>query len=1060
MKLVNKTGYLKGAKTAKNPVNIIPSNLITTQGMAFPIKANGKTLYPNTGQYKFNTPYVVETPLKQDGSSAVKSFLSAINPKNWGVTDYSKYKTRGEAYNAARKAGEKEFMWNSNRFNTNMKGTPAQQLKWSGITNDRLGIKTNRSERAYNSVKPSVYLSEKDVNQQLKNYFNSKNRFDNTEINKLRKEYIEEGNKPNYNLEKIKELEEKMFAYKPAFHGEDDPYSEDAWKIYLGMPQTKNTFSISKYKPTKSKETDINYYSLPESFKKELFELYKNKQIKEGPNNEFSFKNVFGEVSSRARVLGNFTVNKGKDDKGEYISYYDKYDLNPNLPVIGKKFGLDNFVGKPFEIYDRIYLKDFENIKQDGADELKASEAAKFSYRIKDKKRRDTQVADMYNNTLDSFRGDTTGAKRHFKSFFTHYGSERFNDVKPLEGYYGFDKKDYDDKTLDSLGREWHKKMRVPKKQEGTESAKANLFPTPTLGVQAKNIKKYVNSPAFKKQLEDKKKEDKLKLENAKRFPQRATGRVDMTASPIDAGIAAAAGIPALAGRALTSALPKVVGALNTPLTTAVPGVTAGNILGSYAAADAMVNRLPKVPGQVKRGEYGAATENVLTGGLDLLGANMLKSNPLNFTSKSKIKPNAKYSLDLNNSEPLSIRDRLKSFLSSKNSSNTATAAAKPQNTFKRTGSEDNEQLARIISHKVDLPQSIDRDDLHALIKKQLDRVDSDEYISRRMATTGETKEQIASTVKEWKDHLTDATNYNSDWDGKAYGAYSNWRKKGYLSVNSDVTNKNPEKFLDVFEHEFLHGLSPALKNEKLYKNYPILNVTPKRSIVQKVKDQFNGKQRSIDYLNEAEEQQVRSVRMNDRIRKDLGIEGQNKLSKENLDKWFDKHYNPDLEKLSKTGFKDVTDLMNFDAKARISKGAKVSSSRPDILNWLNKAWMVPAVGAAGIATQEKKQGSKNMKPLIKYKDGSKSVSLAFSRGEKDPKGGLTQKGVDKYNRATGGNLKMAVTTPPSKLKPGSKAANRRKSFCARSAGQMSKFPKAAKDPNSRLRLARKKWNC
>lgn len=89
-----------------------------------------------------------------------------------------------------------------------------------------------------------------------------------------------------------------------------------------------------------------------------------------------------------------------------------------------------------------------------------------------------------------------------------------------------------------------------------------------------------------------------------------------------------------------------------------------------------------------------------------------------------------------------------------------------------------------------------------------------------------------------------------------------------------------------------------------------------------------------------------------------------------------------------------------------------------------------------------------------------KGVSLSIGRGEKSKTGGLTRKGIAKYNRATGSRLKMAVTTPPSKLKKGSKAANRRKSFCARSAGQMAKFPKAAKDPNSRLRLARKKWNC
>ena len=89
-----------------------------------------------------------------------------------------------------------------------------------------------------------------------------------------------------------------------------------------------------------------------------------------------------------------------------------------------------------------------------------------------------------------------------------------------------------------------------------------------------------------------------------------------------------------------------------------------------------------------------------------------------------------------------------------------------------------------------------------------------------------------------------------------------------------------------------------------------------------------------------------------------------------------------------------------------------------------------------------------------------KSVSLSFSRGEKSKSGGLTAKGVAKYNRVTGGNMKTAVTTKPSKLKPDSKDAKRRKSFCARSAGQMKKFPKAANDPDSRLRLARKKWNC
>ena len=65
--------------------------------------------------------------------------------------------------------------------------------------------------------------------------------------------------------------------------------------------------------------------------------------------------------------------------------------------------------------------------------------------------------------------------------------------------------------------------------------------------------------------------------------------------------------------------------------------------------------------------------------------------------------------------------------------------------------------------------------------------------------------------------------------------------------------------------------------------------------------------------------------------------------------------------------------------------------------------------------------------------------------------GGMTQKGVDEYKRKNpGSKLKTAVTTKPSKLKPGSKDAKRRKSFCARSKGWKSK----------RGLAARRRWNC
>lgn len=87
--------------------------------------------------------------------------------------------------------------------------------------------------------------------------------------------------------------------------------------------------------------------------------------------------------------------------------------------------------------------------------------------------------------------------------------------------------------------------------------------------------------------------------------------------------------------------------------------------------------------------------------------------------------------------------------------------------------------------------------------------------------------------------------------------------------------------------------------------------------------------------------------------------------------------------------------------------------------------------------------------------------SAAWQRkAGKDPKGGLNRKGIASYRRENpGSKLSMAVTTPPSKLKPGSKAANRRKSFCARMGGMEGAMKKPNGEP-TRKALALRKWNC
>jgi len=92
--------------------------------------------------------------------------------------------------------------------------------------------------------------------------------------------------------------------------------------------------------------------------------------------------------------------------------------------------------------------------------------------------------------------------------------------------------------------------------------------------------------------------------------------------------------------------------------------------------------------------------------------------------------------------------------------------------------------------------------------------------------------------------------------------------------------------------------------------------------------------------------------------------------------------------------------------------------------------------------------------------DDSELLEAAIdAKGHKSSTGGLTQKGRDHYNRKTGGNLKAPVTTSPSKLKKGSKAANRRKSFCARMSGVKGPMKKPNGKP-TRKALALRKWNC
>jgi hypothetical protein len=112
-----------------------------------------------------------------------------------------------------------------------------------------------------------------------------------------------------------------------------------------------------------------------------------------------------------------------------------------------------------------------------------------------------------------------------------------------------------------------------------------------------------------------------------------------------------------------------------------------------------------------------------------------------------------------------------------------------------------------------------------------------------------------------------------------------------------------------------------------------------------------------------------------------------------------------------------------------------------------------------------KKKGDKMVPNCVPVSESNSIDEVAaWQRKEgKNPEGGLNRKGIESYRRENpGSKLSMAVTTKPSKLKPGSKAANRRKSFCARMGGMKKRLTsdKTANDPDSRINKALRKWNC
>lgn len=113
---------------------------------------------------------------------------------------------------------------------------------------------------------------------------------------------------------------------------------------------------------------------------------------------------------------------------------------------------------------------------------------------------------------------------------------------------------------------------------------------------------------------------------------------------------------------------------------------------------------------------------------------------------------------------------------------------------------------------------------------------------------------------------------------------------------------------------------------------------------------------------------------------------------------------------------------------------------------------------SAGVRMPFKRGGHVSGDDFAVKRDEYASGGGAWTRKEgKNPEGGLNAKGRASL-KAQGQDIKPPVSAKQAKKSP--KSAARRKSFCARSAGQAKMFPNAARDPDSRLNKARRKWEC
>jgi len=140
---------------------------------------------------------------------------------------------------------------------------------------------------------------------------------------------------------------------------------KDLLSMMLGQKPEYNSIPVSKYKPSSSKDKKAVYYSSPTSeqtIKEKLKDPEFLKSFKPNSQGIMSLQDYFSDVQrgSGSNVLGKYTLNQGEDEQGKYVSYYDKWDLEPfkssNKTLSNISDKAQELAGiTPTELYGRVY---------------------------------------------------------------------------------------------------------------------------------------------------------------------------------------------------------------------------------------------------------------------------------------------------------------------------------------------------------------------------------------------------------------------------------------------------------------------------------------------------------------------------------------------------------------------------------------------------------------------------------------------------------------------------------------------------------------------------------